>query len=316
MTLPGFILAAAAAVLWGSAGTAQTFITSQTLNPLWVGALRLIFACLFFYPLLFKSRKEQSIADNTSSKTSYFLKVLVAGTCMAMFNILFFTGVKIAGVALGSCIIIASAPVWAGTLEALFKRKMPDALWLIGIAIAIGGGIWMAVSQAGQIELNALGLGICLIAGLFYAGYSLLAKELVQITSPLHASTHAFTVAGLIALATALTLSNVPDFNPNDLLIVLYLGVIVTGFAYLLYATALKTTRVSTCVALGLLEPVTAFILAIVVVGENVNPWATVGLAAILFGLALVLKSDRKANPAESRNEPNQPSPIAQKISR
>ena len=301
MTLPGFILAAFAAILWGSAGTAQTFIISETLNPLWVGALRLVCACLFFYPLLYKNQEKKDSSVVSTSLTAYIFKVLAAGVCMAMFNLLFFTGVKTSGVALGSCIIIASAPLWAGVLEAIFKRKTPDSLWLIGISIAIGGGVWMAFAQADQIELNALGLGICLLAGLFYAGYSLLAKELVQITSPLRASTHAFSVAGIIALAVALTLSDVPDFNLQDLLIVLYLGVIVTGVAYLLYGTALKTTRVSTCVALGLLEPVTAFILAIVIVGENVNPWATAGLAAILIGLSLVLKSEQKTN-ASAKN--------------
>ena len=49
---PGFILAAFAAILWGTAGTAQTFITSPSLSPLWVGALRLVCACPFFYPML------------------------------------------------------------------------------------------------------------------------------------------------------------------------------------------------------------------------------------------------------------------------
>ena len=67
---------------------------------------------------------------------------------MAMFNLLFFSGVKIAGVALGSCTIIASAPVCAGILEAMIKRKAPDSLWLTGVAVAIAGGIWMDVSQA------------------------------------------------------------------------------------------------------------------------------------------------------------------------
>ncbi len=69
---------------------------------------------------------------------------------------------------------------------------------------------------------------------------------------------------------------------------------IVTGLAYLLYSTALKTTQASTCVALGLLEPVTAFILAVFIVKENINPWTVLGLIGILGGLALVLISEQK----------------------
>ena len=298
IAFPGFILASLAAVLWGSAGTAQTFITSDTLTPLWVGALRLICACLFFYPVLYLNAQQSSGGQFSDKKGGYFIKVLAAGVCMAMFNLLFFSGVKIAGVALGSCTIIASAPVWAGILEAVIKRKAPDSLWLTGVAVAIAGGIWMAVSQAENIEVSAFGLGICLTAGFFYSSYSLLAKELVRITTPLRASTHSFTVAAVIALLAAWIFSQTPEIVFQDILIVFYLGVVVTGFAYLLYGTALKTTRVSTCVALGLLEPVTAFVLAIVVVGENVNPWATLGLLAILAGLALVLRSEQKQNTA------------------
>ena len=197
---PGFILAAFAAILWGTAGTAQTFITSPSLSPLWVGALRLVCACLFFYPMLAISQRQLQ-PSNASAKGEdhYLLKVIAAGCCMAMFNLLFFSGVKIAGVALGSCTIIASAPVWAGILEAVIKRKAPDSLWLTGVAVAIAGGIWMAVSQAENIEVSAFGLGICLTAGFFYSSYSLLAKELVRITTPLRASTHSFTVAADIA---------------------------------------------------------------------------------------------------------------------
>ena len=215
---------------------------------------------------------------------------------MALFNLLFFTGVKTAGVALGSCTIIASAPVWAGILDALIKKRAPDRLWLIGIAVAISGGVWMAVSQAGNIEVNAFGMGICLTAGFFYSCYSMLAKELVRITTPLRASAHSFTVAAFIAFGAAFFLSDVPQLYAADVAIVVYLGVVVTGVAYLLYGTALKTTRVSTCVALGLLEPVTAFFLAIAVVHESVNPWAAVGLVMILLGLALVLKSEQTQN--------------------
>ena len=47
----GIALAASAAILWGSAGTAQSFIEGQ-LSPYWVGALRLFFAVCFFWPLL------------------------------------------------------------------------------------------------------------------------------------------------------------------------------------------------------------------------------------------------------------------------
>lgn len=46
--LHGALLAALAALLWGTAGTAQSFISPEGPDALWVGALRLIFSMAFF----------------------------------------------------------------------------------------------------------------------------------------------------------------------------------------------------------------------------------------------------------------------------
>ena len=105
--VPGFVLAACAAILWGTAGTAQTFIQNPELTPLWVGALRLIFACLVFFPLASLSSKQSKNNSEAFAALPYGIKVCLAGICMALFNLLFFSGVKIIGVALGSCVIIA-----------------------------------------------------------------------------------------------------------------------------------------------------------------------------------------------------------------
>lgn len=292
----GLLLAATAAILWGSAGTAQTFITPETLTPFWVGALRLVFAAVFFSFLSFiRPKASSNLSAIPSSRLPYGVLVVAAGVAMAFFNMLFFTGVKVAGVALGSCMIIGSAPVWAGILETVVFRKKPALLWIVGVLVAITGGVWMAISQADSISVSAAGFITCLVAGLCYSSYSLLAKELVKRVSPLRASTHTFITAMCVALPAAWVMSGSPVIVTSDLIVVLYLGLIVTGVAYLLYSTALKTVQVSTCVALGLLEPVTAFILAIVVVGENVNGWAAIGLVIILTGLAIVMRSEQQS---------------------
>ena len=158
--LSGFLLAALAAVLWGTTGTVQTFIQSPTLSPLWVGALRVLCACLFFYPALWvtegrRAAPEKTVPQPAGSGGSYLLGVLAAGIAMALFNLLFFSGVKIAGVALGSCTTIGAAPVWAGILDGIVRRKAPDRLWVTGVAIAIAGGVWMAIFHSISAFCNA-----------------------------------------------------------------------------------------------------------------------------------------------------------------
>jgi DME family drug/metabolite transporter len=45
-------------------------------------------------------------------------------------------------------------------------------------------------------------------------------------------------------------------------------------------------------VALALAEPVTAFALAVLIVGERPGVWALVGLLAVLAGLAVVIRAE------------------------
>lgn len=290
----GSLLAVIAAMLWGSAGTAQSFITQDGLNTLWVGAFRLLFACAFFFPLLALHSLSHSKKQTSNSVFHYRYKILLAGLSMAFFNLLFFTGVKEAGVALGSCTTIGSAPLWAGLFEYIFHKKKPTKDWIVGITIAVFGGIAMALSQAQAIEFNPLGLGICVFAGFFYSLYSMTAKEIVKNVTPLQATSFTFLIAASIAGPVAWIASGLPTIYLSDLIIVMYLGVIVTGIAYLLYSTALKIINVSTAVALGLLEPVVAFILAIVVVHEPITLGSALGLSLILIGLAFVLRSENK----------------------
>lgn len=290
----GSLLAATAAMLWGSAGTAQSFISPVGLNTLWVGTFRLLFACSFFFPLLVLRSKSTAIKQTSNTVYSCRSKILLAGLSMAFFNLLFFTGVKEAGVALGSCTTIGSAPLWAGLFEYLLHKKKPTKDWVIGISIAVSGGLSMAISQAQTISLAPLGLGICVCAGFFYSLYSMTAKEIVKNITPLQATSFTFLIAACVASPVAWIASGLPSINFSDLIIVAYLGIIVTGIAYLLYSTALKIINVSTAVALGLLEPVVAFILAIVVVHEPISLGSGLGLILILFGLSFVLKSENK----------------------
>ncbi len=140
------------------------------------------------------------------------------------------------------------------------------------------------------------GLLICLSAGFCYALYTLMSKKLVSIDSPLTITKHTFSIAIFIAVPIAWILAGTPTVSWVSIAVIFYLGLLTTGVAYLLYTQALKHISAPTGVALGLIEPIVAFFLAIVVAHENVNMFAIVGLCLILAGLWLVLKSEGRAS--------------------
>jgi DME family drug/metabolite transporter len=71
----------------------------------------------------------------------------------------------------------------------------------------------------------------------------------------------------------------------------LHLGVAATGVAYLLFGYGLHRLTSATTVTLVLAEPLTATLLATVVLDESIAPLGWIGVALVLLGLLVVGRS-------------------------
>jgi len=288
--LRGIVLVLAAAMLWGTTGTAQSF-SDGTLSPYWVGALRLLVASGFFlvYAALINgpSRLPRQLAALD------WRRAILAGACMAGYNLTFFAGVKATGVAVGTALAIGSGPIWAGLLQ-LAGGARPGAGWWIGTLLAVGGGVLLVFGRGGDIQADPLGIVLCLASGLTYALYALMNKKLVQHASPAITTLGVFMVGALLALPAAGFWAGALHMTASGWLIVGFLGIASTGIAYLLFTTGLRSISAASGVSLALMEPVTAFLLALVVVGERPGALAFVGLAALLAGLAIVVRAETR----------------------
>lgn len=285
--LAGAALALAAAALWGTTGTAQTFASSQT-SPYWIGALRLVIASLFFALVVLFGRSGSSPAKSGLGRAWRW--VVLGGISMAAYNLFFFAGIKATGVATGTAVAIGSGPVWVGLLAFLISRRPPRPFWWFATALAvIGISLLLSGTRSGGARLDGAGLGLCLAAGLAYAAYTLVSKHLVGITTPEIATGLVFSVAALVAVPAAALASDSFAATPATWAMASYLGLVATGVSYLLFSHALRHISASTGVTLSLAEPVTAFALAIIVVGERPGAAAFAGLALVLAGLLLVV---------------------------
>ncbi|MFL6698196.1 MAG: DMT family transporter [Vitreoscilla sp.] len=291
---PGIVLALSAAVLWGTTGTAQHFAPSRV-SPYWIGALRLAIAGLFFGALVAATERTR---DARAAAPGLWRRQLLAGAAVAVYNLAFFAGVRLAGVAVGTTIAIGSGPLFAGALQALVTRRPPAVSWWLGTGLAIGGGAAIALGGGTVAGTDVVGLALCLTAGLSYAVYTLTAKSLSTHASPARASLWVFGTAAVIALPAAWVIapSGAADLvaaGSGGWLVVAWLGVVATGVAYLLFSSALRFISAATGVALALAEPLTAFTLAVLLLGEPLRASGLAGIAAILAGLALVVRGER-----------------------
>ncbi|MDA8456728.1 EamA family transporter [Acidovorax sp. GBBC 3334] len=284
----GIAMVLLAAVLWGTTGTAQSLAPSG-LAPVWVGALRLLIASAFFAALLLWGGGARGMAALP------WRWVALAGVCVAAYNLSFFAGVKSSGVALGTAIAIGSGPIWAGLLQTVAQRRWPAPVWWAGTLLGVAGGAAMALDGRTSVQAPPGGIALCLLAGLSYAAYALVNQRLAARAAPGAVNLAVFGTAALISVPAAFALAGPLAVSARTWGVVLYLGLVATGVAYLLFTHALRHISGATGVTLALAEPVTAFALAVAVVGETPSMMAVWGLAGVLGGLLIVVWAEIRA---------------------
>jgi len=301
-SLAGAGMALAAAALWGTTGTAQSFAPAQT-SPYWVGALRLVFAGVFLSLFAWWTSRGRSLEGHEAlAHAKPWRRIVFAGLCVACYNLAFFAGIKATGVAVGTAIAIGSGPVWAGVMQSLISRKTPNGIWWMGTLLAVAGGAAMVLGRGEGLSIDAAGLALCLLSGLAYSSYTLVNQTLVREMSPVAATAWVFALAAVIAVPAAQLAGGRFSSSLSGWVVAGYLGLVPTGIAYLLFSHALRHVSGATGVTLALAEPVTAFVLAVLVVHEQPAAMAFMGLALVVAGLALVIwMESRAAAPVVSR---------------
>jgi len=284
--LLGVACVVGAAMLWGTTGTSQA-LAGGSLSSLWFGALRLLFAAVFFLAFAaltgaLNRRAWEGLPPRAA---------MAAGLCMAAYNLTFFAGVKLAGVGIGTAIALGSGPIWAGVLQAVFQRQPPTPAWWVGTAVAIAGGVLLSLGEGAQ-GVSPLGIALCLGSGLSYAVYTLLNRHMVGHAPASSITLAAFGLAALVALPTAAIQAGWPSLGARDLTAVVYTGMVTAGVGYLLFSFALHHVRPATAVTLALTEPVVAFALAVLLLGEPASVAAFTGLALVVAGVLGVVRSE------------------------
>ncbi|HEX2619813.1 MAG TPA: DMT family transporter, partial [Phototrophicaceae bacterium] len=112
----GYLFVLAAAVLWGTTGTAQSLAPAGA-TPTIIGALRLLVGAT---GLLIFSQLRGTLRRPTRAELP---ALLIGGLAVAAYQITFFGGVSLTGVAVGTIVGIGSAPILAGLLDWLVNHQ-------------------------------------------------------------------------------------------------------------------------------------------------------------------------------------------------
>ena len=289
-----------AAVCFGTTGTAQALGPEASAAS--VGAARILIGggalALVAVLLHFAGRWGDATGTSVASAPgvgtrhplpAWVLVVLGAAGVLA-YQPAFFAGTAANGVAVGTVVALGSAPVITGGLDWVLQRRYPGHRWTVATAIATAGvAILAAATDTGATAADPLGLLASVGAGASYAVYTLAAKALLD---------RGWTPTGSMgALFGAAAVASIPVLLMTDaswlatapgLAMALWLGLVATTLAYVLFGTGLAGLAPATVSTLTLAEPLTAGILGVAILGETLSAGAVVGLAVLAAGIIVL----------------------------
>lgn len=220
--------------------------------------------------------------------------VWLMGLAVAGYQAFFFVGASRTGVAVGTLISLAIAPFLAGVLGWAMREGAPGWIWVASTVIAITGvGLLMAGNLATG---DPLGMLSAAAAGACYAVYTVLGVGLTrtgyQASAVLAAS---FAVGALVLLPAALT--STWWFSPSGVVEVLWLGLVTTTVAYLLFGIGLRELQPGHIATLNLFEPAVATVLSVIVLGESLGTMGWIGCLLVIGALALLGAAEGRQDP-------------------
>lgn len=277
----GALLLLISSILWGTTGTAQTFLPASA-SSLTVGAVRLSLASLALVTIVLLQGGFK-FTPAWSWKTA-----IMGGAGIAVSQLSFLSGVRMTGVAVGTIVTMGSAPIFAAVLDAILQKEQFSRNWYLATLVSVAGILALALGSSSRIDVNPLGILLTLLAGLSAAVMMMANKRLLK-GHPIPTVLAVNTTIGAILVSP---LFFAGDFSwlatPRGIAVALHLGLVTNVAAQFIFAGGLRIVSVHSAATLSLGEPLTATLLGILVVGEQFTVYTIIGMVLIFVGLLIL----------------------------
>ena len=210
------------------------------------------------------------------------IKVLVASGVAIGFNwILLFEAYKFTGIPVATVCYYTAPVIVVVASSFVFKKKLKAKQIICVLLAMVGVGAVSGVLGEGATDMKGVlcGLG----AALLYASVMIMNKFMGEVPSYERTVVQLF-VAGVVVLPYAILSAGEIKVNVQSALLLVVVGVVHTGFAYLLYFGAMKKLESSTVAILSYIDPASAIILSSLVFMTLPKPYEIVGVMFIMTG--------------------------------
>ncbi|MFJ8917021.1 DMT family transporter [Amycolatopsis sp. NPDC102389] len=271
-----------AGVLWGTGGLAGSLLAARAgLHPLSVAAYRLLIGGVIATGYLWLTGGLRGLPRTAPVRR----RLLTVGGLFALFQTSYFVSVSLSSVSVATMTTIGSAPVLLAVVTVVRTRRLPGAWTAVSLA---GSLIGLALLQwtPGQ-EVNVAGVLFALLAAAGFAALTLVTATRVEGLDPLPTTAFGCLIGGAALTPAALWFGMAVPVQADVLALVLYFGVVPTALAYAAYFRGLESAHPVLAALSALLEPLTAALLSMVVLGERLGAVGWCGAVVLIAALAI-----------------------------
>ncbi|HLB70149.1 MAG: DMT family transporter [Candidatus Methanoperedens sp.] len=270
-----------ASILWGFIGILAKKIVGMQAQSI------IFYRVAFAFMILFTVLLITGNLDKIKLKNKK-IHLLLFGMLQVMTMVTYFIAILNASVSV-AVLLLYTAPVYVTLLSPVFLKESFSTKGVIALILSITG-ISLIVNLE-NIEFFQYPIGIIagILSGIFYAFQIMTSKYISTTYSGYSQAFWSFALAMLLLLPAGF----VPlEIVSGNIIYLILLAIFPTLFAISLYFNGLKKVRASSASILALIEPLSAVILAVLILSEKISVPLLLGGALILAGAALVTKDE------------------------
>ncbi|MGA5018644.1 DMT family transporter [Streptomyces griseoincarnatus] len=285
----GLIYLVVAGAAWGTAGAAASLVyRTSDMGPVALSFWRCAagLAVLYAARLLFGRSRALAAPAPLRRRVA---RATATGVGLAVFQTAYFAAVSATGLAVATVVTLGAGPV---LIAVAARLTMGERLGRGGLASVVGAltGLVVLVLGGGNATVDPVGVLLALVSAAGYSAMTLLTRWWGRDggTDSSGATVGAFAVTSLVLLPFAAAEGLTPHTDaPGALLLLLaYVATVPTALAYGLYFAGAAVVRSATVSVIMLLEPVSAAVLAVALLGERLTAATLVGTLLMLGSVA------------------------------
>ena len=265
-----------AMLIWGSIGI---FVRNINFTSSQIALVRAIVGSIFL--IIFSIISKENLSKEKIK--SNFLVLICCGICLAFNWIFLFQAYRYTTISTAT-ICYYLAPIIVVILSPfLLKEKLNSVKVSCIVAAMIGMLCIVGIDKSSMGENNMVGILYGLSAACFYASVVILNKFLKDISGRDSAMVQ-LSVAAIFLLPYVIFTEKISlvGVSIQSMIILLVVGVVHTGIAYLLYFTVIQKIESQTVAIYSYVDPISAIIMSAIILSESMSLIQVIGGILIL----------------------------------